>query len=34
VRVLFSFVGGTGHAEPMVPIAYVLQDSGHTVASR
>jgi len=28
VRVLFSFVGGTGHAEPMIPIAYVLQDSG------
>ena len=34
VRVLFSFVGGTGHAEPMVPIAHVLQDAGHTVASR
>lgn len=32
MRVLFSFVGGTGHAEPMVPIARVLQDAGHTVA--
>lgn len=32
MRVLFSFVGGIGHAEPMVPIAHVLQDAGHTVA--
>lgn len=32
MRVLFSFVGGTGHAEPLVPIAHVLQDAGHTVA--
>lgn len=32
MRVLFSFVGGTGHAEPMVPIAHVLRDAGHTVA--
>ncbi len=32
MRVLFSFVGGTGHAEPMVPIAHALQDAGHTVA--
>jgi UDP:flavonoid glycosyltransferase YjiC (YdhE family) len=32
MRVLFSFVGGTGHAEPMVPIARVLRDAGHTVA--
>lgn len=32
VRVLLSFVGGTGHAEPMVPIAHVLRDAGHTVA--
>jgi UDP:flavonoid glycosyltransferase YjiC (YdhE family) len=32
VRVLFSFVGGTGHAEPMLPIAGALRDAGHTVA--
>jgi hypothetical protein len=32
VRILLSFVGGTGHAEPMVPIAHVLRDAGHTVA--
>jgi UDP:flavonoid glycosyltransferase YjiC (YdhE family) len=32
VRVLLSFVGGTGHAEPMVPIAHALRDAGHTVA--
>ena len=32
MRVLLSFVGGNGHAEPMVPIAHVLRDAGHTVA--
>lgn len=32
MRVLFSFVGGAGHAEPMVPIAGALRDAGHTVA--
>ena len=31
-RVLFRFVGGTGHAEPMVPIARALRDAGHRVA--
>lgn len=32
VRVLVTFVGGTGHAEPMVPVATALRDAGHTVA--
>jgi UDP:flavonoid glycosyltransferase YjiC (YdhE family) len=32
VRVLFSFVGGTGHAEPMVPVAAALRAAGHPVA--
>jgi UDP:flavonoid glycosyltransferase YjiC (YdhE family) len=32
VRVLLSFAGGTGHAQPMVPIARALQAAGHDVA--
>lgn len=32
MRVLLSFVGGTGHAEPMVPFAGALRDAGHAVA--
>lgn len=32
MRVLFSFVGGTGHAQPMVPVARALSAAGHTVA--
>ena len=32
MRALFTFVGGTGHAEPMVPVARALQHAGHTVA--
>jgi UDP:flavonoid glycosyltransferase YjiC (YdhE family) len=32
MRVLFSFVGGTGHAQPMVPVALALRAAGHTVA--
>jgi UDP:flavonoid glycosyltransferase YjiC (YdhE family) len=32
VRVLCTFVGGTGHAEPIVPVARALRDAGHTVA--
>ena len=32
VRVLFTFAGGSGHAEPLVPIARAVQASGHGVA--
>ena len=32
VRILFSFVGGNGHFEPLVPIARAARDAGHTVA--
>jgi UDP:flavonoid glycosyltransferase YjiC (YdhE family) len=32
VRVLFSFVGGTGHAEPLVPVAEAVRAAGHRVA--
>jgi UDP:flavonoid glycosyltransferase YjiC (YdhE family) len=32
VRVLFTFAGGIGHAEPMVPLARALSIAGHTVA--
>lgn len=32
MRVLFTFVGGTGHAEPMVPVAAAVRAAGHTVA--
>jgi UDP:flavonoid glycosyltransferase YjiC (YdhE family) len=32
VRFLFSFVGGRGHVEPLVPIARAAEDAGHTVA--
>lgn len=32
MRVLFSFAGGIGHSEPMVPIADALRTAGHTVA--
>jgi len=32
VRVLFSFVGGTGHAEPLVPVADAMRATGHEVA--
>ena len=32
MRVLFSFIGGTGHAEPMVPVAAALRAAGHAVA--
>jgi UDP:flavonoid glycosyltransferase YjiC (YdhE family) len=32
MRVLFSFAGGTGHAEPMVPVAQALRQAGHEVA--
>jgi UDP:flavonoid glycosyltransferase YjiC (YdhE family) len=32
VRILFAFVGGNGHFEPMVPIAHASVTAGHTVA--
>ena len=32
VRVLFTFAGGSGHAEPLVPIATAVQAAGHRVA--
>jgi UDP:flavonoid glycosyltransferase YjiC (YdhE family) len=32
VRVLFSFVGGMGHGEPLLPIAAATAAAGHTVA--
>jgi UDP:flavonoid glycosyltransferase YjiC (YdhE family) len=32
VRALFSFAGGSGHAEPLVPIARAVQTAGHRVA--
>jgi MGT family glycosyltransferase len=32
MRVLFSFVGGTGHVEPMVPVTQALRRAGHEVA--
>jgi UDP:flavonoid glycosyltransferase YjiC (YdhE family) len=31
VRFLFSFAGGTGHAEPMVGVALAVQAAGHQV---
>jgi UDP:flavonoid glycosyltransferase YjiC (YdhE family) len=32
VRVLFGFAGGSGHFNPLVPIATAVADAGHTVA--
>ncbi len=32
VRVLFSFVGGTGHFNPLIPIARAAEAAGHVVA--
>jgi UDP:flavonoid glycosyltransferase YjiC (YdhE family) len=32
VRVLFTFAGGYGHAEPLVPVAGAARAAGHTVA--
>ncbi|MGH3715836.1 MAG: glycosyltransferase, partial [Micromonosporaceae bacterium] len=32
MRILFSFAGGRGHFEPLVPIARAAQAAGHTVA--
>lgn len=32
MRILFTFVGGNGHFEPLVPIAEAAREAGHTVA--
>lgn len=32
MRILFVFAGGSGHAEPLVPLARAAQDAGHEVA--
>jgi UDP:flavonoid glycosyltransferase YjiC (YdhE family) len=32
VRLLFTFAGGSGHFEPLVPIARAAEAAGHTVA--
>lgn len=32
LRALFTFAGGTGHANPLVPIAGAVEAAGHTVA--
>jgi UDP:flavonoid glycosyltransferase YjiC (YdhE family) len=32
VRVLFTFMGGPGHLEPLLPIALAARDAGHVVA--
>ena len=30
-RILFTFAGGNGHAEPLVPLAAAARDAGHAV---
>jgi UDP:flavonoid glycosyltransferase YjiC (YdhE family) len=32
MRILFTFAGGSGHLEPLVPIARVVREAGHVVA--
>jgi UDP:flavonoid glycosyltransferase YjiC (YdhE family) len=32
MRVLFTFIGGSGHFRPLIPFARAAQDAGHTVA--
>jgi UDP:flavonoid glycosyltransferase YjiC (YdhE family) len=32
LRILFTFAGGSGHANPLVPIAKALRTAGHAVA--
>ena len=32
MRILFSFIGGTGHFLPLVPLARAAERAGHTVA--
>ncbi|MGQ0604963.1 MAG: glycosyltransferase [Anaerolineales bacterium] len=32
MRILFTFVGGSGHFEPLVPVARAAETAGHTIA--
>ena len=32
MRILFAFAGGSGHLEPLVPIARAAKAAGHSVA--
>ncbi|HQY27008.1 MAG TPA: hypothetical protein PLL45_19165, partial [Thermoflexales bacterium] len=32
MRILFSFIGGSGHFLPLVPVARAAAAAGHTVA--
>jgi UDP:flavonoid glycosyltransferase YjiC (YdhE family) len=32
VRILFTFAGGNGHLQPLLPIAHAAETAGHTVA--
>jgi MGT family glycosyltransferase len=32
MRLLFTFAGGRGHLDPLVPLAYAAQEAGHIVA--
>jgi len=32
MRMLFAFAGGSGHLEPLVPIARAAKAAGHSVA--
>ncbi|MFJ8912625.1 glycosyltransferase [Amycolatopsis sp. NPDC102389] len=32
MRVLFTFAGGNGHFQPLLPLARTLADAGHTIA--
>jgi UDP:flavonoid glycosyltransferase YjiC (YdhE family) len=32
MRIIFTFVGGNGHFEPLIPIAHTATEAGHTVA--
>lgn len=32
MRILFSFAGGNGHFQPLIPVARAAQSAGHTVA--
>jgi UDP:flavonoid glycosyltransferase YjiC (YdhE family) len=32
MRLLFTFAGGSGHLEPLIPIAHAAEAAGHTVA--
>jgi len=32
MRILFTFIGGSGHFRPLIPVARAARDAGHTVA--